>query len=374
MSDITLVVLCAGESSRFELSVKKQWIRIDDEPLWLIVSKRLSSYAKFCKVIVVGHKDELNYMKNYSDDFEYVHGGATRQQSIVNALTLTTSRFVMITDVARACVPLEIIENLIKNKNRASIIVPALNVSDTIVYNNETINRDNVKIIQTPQLSNTKILKKATSTQNEFTDDSSAIKNTGGKIKYIQGSIKSKKLTFEEDINSLECIKSPSKNFFTGTGFDIHPFEENKKMYLGGINIDVPYGFKAHSDGDVLIHSLIDALLGAAGAGDIGEFFPDTDAQYKGIDSKVLLKDIVKFIYNVGYEIVNIDLTIIAQKPKINPYKQEIKSTIGKLLNIEKQFVNIKATTAEKLGFVGRAEGVAVQSIATLKYYDWERQ
>ena len=140
---------------------------------------------------------------------------------------------------------------------------------------------------------------------------------------------------------------------------------------MGGIKLPVDYGFKAHSDGDVLIHSVIDALLGAAGAGDIGEFFPDTDAQYKGIDSKVLLNQIVEFIYNVGYEIVNIDLTIIAQKPKINPHKQEIKSSIAKLLGIEKQFVNIKATTAEKMGFIGRSEGVAVQSIATLKYYNW---
>jgi 2-C-methyl-D-erythritol 4-phosphate cytidylyltransferase/2-C-methyl-D-erythritol 2,4-cyclodiphosphate synthase len=145
-------------------------------------------------------------------------------------------------------------------------------------------------------------------------------------------------------------------------------------MYLGGVNIDVPYGFKAHSDGDVLIHSLIDALLGAAGAGDIGEFFPDTDLEYKNIDSKLLLKKIVEFIYNVVYEIVNVDLTIIAQKPKINPYKNAIKTTIAELLNIEKQFVNIKATTAEKLGFIGRAEGVAVQSIATLKYYNWKRK
>ena len=374
MSNVTLIVLCAGNSSRFGLQSKKQWLRTDNSPLWLFVTNRLQSFSDFKDIIVTSHKNELNYMKNFSDDFIFVEGGVTRQESMKNALQKVTTDFVMVTDVARACVPKNIILDLIENKNEADCIVPALNVSDTVVYKNDTINRDEVKLIQTPQLSNTKILTKALNTNTEFTDDSSAIKNTGGKIKYIQGSIKSKKLTFEEDINSLECIKSPSKNFFTGTGFDIHPFEENKKMYLGGINIDVPYGFKAHSDGDVLIHSLIDALLGAAGAGDIGEFFPDTDAQYKGIDSKVLLKDIVKFIYNVGYEIVNIDLTIIAQKPKINPYKQEIKSTIGKLLNIEKQFVNIKATTAEKLGFVGRAEGVAVQSIATLKYYDWERQ
>ena len=243
-----------------------------------------------------------------------------------------------------------------------------------LFFKDDTINRDEVKLIQTPQLSRTEILKNALDTNKEFTDDSSAIKNIGGSIHYVKGSLKSKKLTFGEDIQAIECIKAPSKNFFTGTGFDIHPFEDKKKMYLGGVNIDVDYGFKAHSDGDVLIHSVIDALLGACGAGDIGEFFPDTDERYKGADSKELLKHIVKFIYNVGYEIVNIDLTIIAQKPKINPYKNQIKSTMARLLNLDKQFVNIKATTAEKLGFIGRSEGVAVQSIATLKYYEWEKK
>ena len=374
MSNVTLIVLCAGNSSRFQLTAKKQWLRTENSPLWLFVTNRLKKFSHFDKIIIASHKSEINYMKNFSDEFVFVQGGETRQESMKNALEKVESDYVMVTDVARACIPKDVIENLIASKEEANCIVPVLNVSDTVVYKNDTINRDEVKLIQTPQLSQTAILKDALNTDIEFTDDSSAIKKAGGTVKYIKGSLKSKKLTFGEDIDSIDCIKAPSNNFFNGTGFDIHPFEENKEMFLGGIKIDVPYGFKAHSDGDVLIHSLIDALLGACGAGDIGEFFPDTDAQYKNIDSKILLKDIVEFIYNVGYEIVNIDLTIIAQKPKINPYKNEIKSTIAKLLNLDKQFVNIKATTAEKLGFIGRAEGVAVQSSATLKYYDWKRR
>lgn len=374
MSDITLIVLCAGNSSRFELNAKKQWLRIDNSPLWLFVTNRLKNFSNFNKIIIASHKNELTYMKNFSDEFTFVEGGKTRQESMKNALNEVSTQYVMVTDVARACIPKDVIDNLISSKDEADCIVPVLDVSDTVIFKNETINRDEVKLIQTPQLSKLSVLKKALETQEEFTDDSSAIKNIGGTIKYVKGSIESKKITFEEDINTINELNPPSNNFFTGTGFDIHPFEDDKKMFLGGINIDVPYGFKAHSDGDVLIHSLIDALLGAAGAGDIGEFFPDTSDEYKDIDSKVLLSDIVKFIYNVGYEIVNVDLTIIAQKPKINPHKQAIKSTIAKYLNIEKQFVNIKATTAEKLGFIGRSEGVAVQSIATLKYYDWKRK
>jgi 2-C-methyl-D-erythritol 4-phosphate cytidylyltransferase/2-C-methyl-D-erythritol 2,4-cyclodiphosphate synthase len=372
--DVTLVVLCAGNSTRFEHKTKKQWLRIENEPLWLNVTKRLVSFSNFDKIIVASHENELNYMRNFTDDFTFVKGGDTRQKSIQNCLEFVTTKYVMISDVARACIPKSVIENLLDEKENADCIVPVLNVTDTVVYETNTINRDEVKLIQTPQLSLTQTLKNALDTQIEFTDESSAIKAKKGTIKYIQGSIQSKKLTLGNELDELPCLKDPSKNFFTGTGLDIHAFEDNKEMYLGGIKLPYEFGFKAHSDGDVLIHSIIDALLGACGAGDIGEFFPDTDDKYKGIDSKLLLEHIVTFIYNVGYEIVNIDTTIIAQKPKINPFKNEIKNSLAKIIGIEKQFINVKATTAEKMGFIGRSEGVAVQSIATLKYYDWKRK
>ena len=374
MSDITLVVLCAGESTRFELSVKKQWIRIEDKPLWLHVTDKLSSYANFKKVIVVGHQNELAYMENFSDNYTFTSGGKTRQESISNALQHVSTEFVMITDVARCCVPKNVIDNLIIHKNKASIIVPSLNVSDTVVYKDETIDRNSVKIIQTPQLSKTKILKQAIQSKVQFTDDSSAIKSIGGTVHYILGSTHATKLTFGDEITTLECLSKPDTTIFVGNGIDIHQFEPNKQMVLGGVKIDSKVGFKAHSDGDVLIHSVIDSLLGACGAGDIGEFFPDTDPQYKGADSKKLLQYIVQFITNVGYEIVNVDVTILTQQPKINPYKKEIKKSMSELLHINKQKLNIKATTAEKMGFIGREEGALVISNVTLKYYDWKNR
>jgi 2-C-methyl-D-erythritol 4-phosphate cytidylyltransferase/2-C-methyl-D-erythritol 2,4-cyclodiphosphate synthase len=168
------------------------------------------------------------------------------------------------------------------------------------VYENETINRDMIKLIQTPQLSVTSKLKEAIDQNEMFTDDSSAIKNVGGSVFYVQGSPQSIKLTFGEELAKINCLPTPSKDFFVGTGLDIHPFVSGKKMFLGGVEIKSEFGFKAHSDGDVLIHSIIDALLGACGAGDIGEFFPDTDMKYKGVDSKILLQEIVKFVKNVG--------------------------------------------------------------------------
>jgi len=369
--DTTLVILSAGNSTRFSLEVKKQWLRIDDEPLWLNVTNRLSSYANFDKIIVVGHKDELKYMENFTDEYLFVSGGSTRQESMKNALQTVTTKYVMVTDVARCCIPRSIILELIENKTKATVIVPALNMTDTVTYDDETIDRDNVRIIQTPQLSNTTALKNALKTDIEFTDDSSAIKSQGGTVFYIDGSIESKKLTNGTEIDDIKCLKVPSKDYFVGLGIDIHQFEEKKQMFLGGIELDEEYGFKAHSDGDVLIHSVIDALLGAIGAGDIGEFFPDTDNKYKGVDSKELLKYIVSFVKNVGYDIVNIDITILAQIPKINPHKNSIKSSLSKLLHLPKYKINIKATTGEKMGYIGREEGVCVHSIANLKYYDW---
>jgi len=374
LKDITLIILCAGDSTRFELATKKQWIRIDQEPLWLTVTNRLSKYNKFIKTIVVSHKDEINYMKKFSNKIEFVAGGSTRENSIRNSLQVVTTKYVMITDVARACIPKTVIKNLIKNRKKADCVVPVLDVSDTVVYKHNLINRDYVKLVQTPQLSKTKVLKDALNNQKGFTDESGAISANKGSVFYIKGSTKSKKLTFKDEISNLGCLKKPSKDIFSGSGIDIHQFENNKPMYLGGVKIDTDYGFKAHSDGDVAIHSIIDSLLGAIGGGDIGEFFPDTDPKFKDADSKELLKYIVKFISNVGYTIINIDLTILAQKPKINPYKDQIQSTLAKLLLIPKYKINIKATTAEKMGFVGRQEGVVVLSNANLKYYNWKKR
>ena len=193
MLDVTLIVLCAGNSTRFEHKTKKQWIRIDNEPLWLNVTKRLASFSQFDKIIVASHEDELNYMKNFTDDFTFVKGGDTRQQSILNCLEFVTTKYVMISDVARACIPQSVIKNLLNEKENADCIVPVLNVTDTVIYETNTINRDEVKLIQTPQLSLTKTLKKALDTNIEFTDESSAIKAIEGTIKYIQGSNESKK-------------------------------------------------------------------------------------------------------------------------------------------------------------------------------------
>ena len=370
MSDLTLILLAAGSSTRFELEVKKQWLRIEHKPLWQFVADRLEKTNFFKRIIITSLEEDIEYMKNYSD-YTFVAGGVTRQESLKNALNEVNSEYVLVSDIARACISEEFLQNIIAKIGDSDCIVPYLSINDTIVYENTTIDRDKVKRVQTPQLSHTQTLKNALKTKEEFTDESSAIVAFGGDRTFILGEEDAHKITFIEDLKKIPCLSHPSKDLLSGTGFDVHAFDNKGEMFLGGVKIESDFGFKAHSDGDVAIHALIDALLGASGMGDIGMLFPDNDNLYKGIDSKELLKRVVQKIHNFGFVIVNVDLTIAAEKPKISKYKLQMRKTLAEILNCDSSRVNIKATTTEKLGFIGRGEGVGVIANANLKYFDW---
>ncbi len=371
MSNTTLILLGAGNSTRFKSNVKKQWLYSGDIPLWLHVAEHFKTISDFIQIIIVSSAEDIMLMKSFAD-YTYIEGGDTRQASLNNALKHVTSEYVLVSDIARCCVPRDMIDRILTAKEQGSCIVPVLPVTDTLYLADSPIDREQVKIIQTPQLSVTKTLKRALQTEQIFTDDSSAVASMGEKVHFVEGSVRAHKLTTIADLQKLSCIQEPSAKTLTGFGLDIHPFEEHKEMFLCGVKINVDYGFKAHSDGDVAIHALIDALLGAAGMGDIGELYPDTDENYAGVDSKKLLTDTVRKLKTHGFEIGNIDLTILAQAPKILPYKEKMRKTISSLLGIRQNFVNIKATTAEKLGFVGRKEGVTVHAVANLTYFNWK--
>lgn len=371
MSDLSLILLAAGSSSRFDMSVKKQWLRIGHKPLWQFVADSFSSTYSFDKIIIVSSIEDIAFMQNYSD-YTFVKGGDTRQESLKNALEATNSKYVLVSDVARACINENLINRILEQKDEFDSVVPYLNVTDTIVYENKTIDRDKVKRIQTPQLSLTNSLRQALRLEDEFTDESSAIVANGGTRGFVIGDNEAHKITFAHDLNKLSCLDAPSNDILSGNGFDVHALNNKGRMYLGGVKIETEYGFDAHSDGDVALHSLIDALLGAAGMGDIGMLFPDNDNTYKGIDSKELLRVVVKKLYNYGFIIINVDITIAAQKPKLAEYKDQMRQVIAAILQIDKARVNVKATTTEKLGFIGRSEGVGVLANANLKYFNWK--
>ncbi|HLD22942.1 MAG TPA: bifunctional 2-C-methyl-D-erythritol 4-phosphate cytidylyltransferase/2-C-methyl-D-erythritol 2,4-cyclodiphosphate synthase [Sulfuricurvum sp.] len=371
MSDLTLVLLAAGNSSRFKVPAKKQWLRIGHDPLWMYVTNRIKESLPDATVILSAHADEIPFISSLCD-FTVVEGGNTRQQSLKNALKEVKTPYVMVTDIARACIDPDLITRLLKHKDAADTIVPALDVHDTVVYGEKTIERERVKRIQTPQLSRTDVLRRALESDVEYTDESSAVVAIGGSRHFVAGDERAAKITHAGDAAALECLSPPSNVVFTGNGFDVHPFEEGKVMMLGGVEIDSSYGFKAHSDGDVAIHALIDALLGAACLGDIGMLFPDTDESYKNIDSKHLLGRCVEKLHHFGFVILHADITIIAQAPKIAPYKDRMRSTLASLLHIPPARVNVKATTTEHLGFIGRKEGLGVIATASVHYFDWK--
>jgi 2-C-methyl-D-erythritol 4-phosphate cytidylyltransferase/2-C-methyl-D-erythritol 2,4-cyclodiphosphate synthase len=368
--DITLILLGAGNSSRFEFPFKKQWLWSGDKPLWLNVADEFKKIYSFNKIIIVSSKDDILAMSKFAE-YEFITGGDSRQESLKNGLSCVDTPFVLVSDIARCCLDKEMIKRVISLKKKGACVVPTLKPTDTLYLNSTPLDRNSVKIIQTPQLSCTSTLKKALNTTKEFTDDSSAISMIGGEIIFTNGSIKAHKLTTKDDLEKLDCLKKPSNRALIGFGVDIHPFEENKRMYLCGVEIDSKFGFKAHSDGDVAIHAIIDALLGASGLGDIGELFPDTSSEYKNIRSTKLLEIVKKRLTSFGYVIGNIDITIIAQTPKLMEYKRDMRFNLAKILALKPNLVNIKATTAEKLGWIGRKEGVAVEAIATLYYFDW---
>jgi len=371
LSDLTLILLAAGNSSRFKNPVKKQWLRIGHDPLWLYVTNRIKRRFPELTVIIAAHKEEIPFMQSMCD-FTITEGGSTRQQSLKNALAAVHSPYVLVSDIARSCIDPELILRLIDAKDSADTIVPVLDLHDTVLYDNVTIDREKVKRVQTPQLSKTDILKRALDTDIEYTDESSAVIAFGGTRSFVAGDSNATKITLTSDLSTLECLEAPSPATFTGNGFDVHPFEEGKAMVLAGVPIDSPFGFKAHSDGDVAIHALIDALLGAAGLGDIGTLFPDSDEQYKNIDSKELLQQCMLKLHQFGFLVLHADITIIAQTPKIAPYKEQMRRTLATLLHIPAARVNVKATTTEHLGFIGRKEGVGVLATASVHYFDWK--
>ena len=409
MKDISLILLAAGDSSRFGLPVKKQWLRVGELPLWQYVAQNIARAHPFKKIVIAVNEEDVSYcerlyacslasargesaecdtseykFQSEQDEvecnayecgsanlkFHFAPGGANRQSSLKNALRLVESELVLVSDVARAQISPELISSLIRNLGSADCISPYLGVNDTTYLGERIVEREELRLIQTPQLSRTALLKKALEGSEIFTDDSAAVGSTGGRLEFIKGEAGALKITRVSDLATLN-LKPCSRDIFCGTGYDVHALEKGAGIVLGGVKIPCEFALIAHSDGDVAIHALIDAICGAAMLGDIGELFPDSDAKFKGADSKELLRKVMRRVRGYGYELVNADITIIAQRPKIGAYKAQMQEVLSEILNYAR--VNVKATTTEGLGFTGRSEGIAAQAAVSLKFYDWQK-
>lgn len=422
----TLIIMSAGESSRFckKSRVKKHWIRIFGTPLWLFVANELQNRYKFYKVIITANANEADYMRRFCD-FEIVNGGKSRQESLQNALKSVKSEFVAVSDAARFGLDFAVLDRLFSlDLSEVDCAIPTLDVADTIFMEcdgeKKYVNRSAFKLVQTPQISRLSVLKEALKL-GEFSDESSAINALKGRIRCIKGSHKLHKLTHFEDLEAILAslgdfkdfqnlqnpqdlpqnrpfisqnqtqnlsqnhplnmqnlpqiprIRTNSQNLnetFIGLGFDTHRFCRDKQMVLCGVKIKSEFGLEAHSDGDVALHALCDALLGGIGAGDIGEWFPPDDISFKNADSTILLRKIVDFVESVGFCVVNVDMMILAEIPKITPYKSKMIATLSEILQLPRNRINIKATTMEQMGFVGRKEGICAKAVVSLRMQD----
>ena len=369
------IILAAGKGSRFGNNVPKQYLNFGNKTILEICIDQISSHKLCQELIVVVDENFKKFSKSEivnKHKIKSVIGGQKRQDSVKNGIRNITNKnnLLLIHDAARPGIDHDIINSLIKNLNvhKVSCVIPILPLYDSIIRidknTSKSIKRENLSRIQTPQIFTSDALK-----LNDFinfpnaTDESEIVIKKNKIIKTIPGKEKLLKITTKWDYQVFMQNFNKDKEYRTGSGFDVHSFSKtNSKLFLGGIEIDHKYGLEGHSDADVLLHSLTDAILGAISKGDIGLHFPPSEKKWRNVRSSIFLKKSMDLLKEVNGELVNIDSTIICEEPKINKYSKILINNLSRLTNISSDRVSVKATTTEKLGFLGRQEGIAVMS------------
>ena len=373
---VAVIIAAAGKGTRIGGPVPKQYLKIGGEPVILRTVKAFQKIEEIDYIFIVTNEQYVEHcMKIASDNGiskvdAVVKGGMQRQDSVYNALQeLNRKRpgiaYVLIHDGARPFVSGDVIRNVIRataDKDAAVACVAMKNsVREIDGESSRSVDRSHFFSVQTPQGFRKSILieayDKALCEGYYGTDDASLVERAGYEVEIVDGDYQNIKITTKEDL--------PMENR-VGTGFDVHRFEQGRELVLGGVKLPHDRGLAGHSDADVLVHALMDALLGAAALGDIGRHFPDTDEKYRGISSMVLLAEVKALLAENFYSIGNVDVTVIAQKPKISPFIDEMRENIAEVLDIEKSRVNVKGTTTEKLGFAGREEGIAAEAVCSI--------
>lgn len=385
------IILAAGASSRLAkqgVNTPKQFFSYEEKPLFWH-SAKVFSRVSLIKGLVFVFPDDQNHEEYYSIitslekeqelgiPWSIVVGGKRRQDSVWNALQALPSacNAVLIHDGARPFVTAELAykaASLISPETPA--VIPGIFVTDTIKIVDEksltlsTPQRSCLRAVQTPQAFLLKPLfqahQKAQADNFECTDDAQLLERTGTPVLVIEGEVSNKKITYEEDLNLLlkECkMRTPC----TGFGYDVHRYGGKRAFILGGVPIKTDITIDAHSDGDTLLHALMDAMLALIGAGDIGGLFPDSDPAFEGISSGVLLSQVYDQVQKFGVVITHVSLTIVAQVPRITPHRQTIAKNIANLLGLSVTQVNVGASTEERLGFIGEKKGIKAIAVVT---------
>ena len=384
-SGLTAIILAAGCGSRMNSSITKQQMTILGESILFRSVKSFNESELVDSIVVVARDDEIEWareeLKDYSKVCALVSGGKTRAESakIGFASIPESCTFVAIHDAARCLITTENIKAVAEAAFVHGAATAATAVTDTVKhigddgFVNTTLPRGDLMLAQTPQIFSRKLYESAlllTDADDSITDDNMMVELTGAKVYPVETGKQNIKITTVDDIAYAEFVlerRGSMNEIRIGHGYDVHKLVPERKLILGGVDIPHEKGLLGHSDADVLVHAIMDAMLGACALGDIGRHFPDTDEKYRGISSLELLDLVNSLIKNHGYSVVNIDATIVIQQPKIAPYIEKMIYNICIILDIEQSRINIKATTEEKLGFTGSMEGVSAHAVVSVK-------
>ena len=304
------------------------------------------------------------------EGLDFVVGGATRQDSVragLEALAKAAPTCVLIHDAARPDLPQAVTERLLEALEVHPGAIPVLPVVDSLAVASDSVmtgkaERESLRRVQTPQAFRFDAIlaaHRAWSGPTDAGDDAQVLMASGGSVALVDGDERLKKITFAEDLMD----QSATPAFRIGQGYDVHRLEAGEELWLGGVLIPHDKGLAGHSDADVALHAITDAVLGAVGEGDIGTHFPPSDPQWRGARSGQFLEHAVGLARAAGYAVANVDLTLICEAPKIGPHRPAMRAEVARLMGVDEGAVSIKATTTEKLGFTGRGEGIAAQAI-----------
>ena len=370
------IIPAAGIGQRFGKNRPKQYEYLDGRTVIEASVQPFLDCNLVAKIIIpVSESDPYISEQSFFNHPKIIviEGGKTRAESVRNALSLNEVKkfdYVITHDAARPNINevdiINIYNEIIRSNSDCSIFYIPIVDSIKNIQENLTKNKADYYLVQTPQISKIDKLKSALhsliSMGTDIPDESFAMESNDLMISRIQGRSSNIKITYKEDLELL-------KKFITrtGTGFDLHTYKPGKGILIGGYLLECEHEIEAHSDGDVLLHSIADSILGASALGDIGMFFSDKDESNKGLDSKNIIKFCLDKIKDLNLEIYNIDATIICESPKILPHRDAIIESLSCILNLPKSKIGLKATTAEKIGIIGHHKAIAVQSLVNLK-------
>ena len=380
MADVSVIIVAAGNSTRMN-GLDKQFIEIDSMPVIAKTIKAFNDCEEVFEIIISTKESSIDKLNELCNEYNFykvkniVCGGDTRAKSVQNAFICVDNKaeLVAIHDGARPLVKSDDIKNVFSNAKKYGASALCVPVKDTIKVSADgfiadTPDRSKLYAAQTPQVFKYEVYKKAIENIDpNVTDDCMAVENIGHKVHITVGDYQNIKITTPEDVLIADAICKGEKKMRIGSGYDVHKLVPDRKLILGGVEIPFELGLLGHSDADVLLHAISDALLGACALGDIGKHFPDNDPQYKNADSLVLLQKVGKLVKSKNYEIVNLDATVIAQKPKIAPHITAMRENIANALEIDIDCVSVKATTEEGLGFTGKLEGISANCVCLIK-------